>query len=327
MSDPSDLRLSGERAAAIEAMLRSPCVEAVASLLWRLRRKLGVEIPPCDARDPQSAHAAHEAIDRARELGLAERSPTGALSITPLGATIADSLGEYVLWKQRGRRHHASDEIAVLNDDALRGKRILEIGCGAGVNLFSLQRCAEVVGVDVEPAYLEFTELLARVEGLPSPRRICARAEHLPFEDGSFDVVLFPGSLPYMDVEDALREAARVLRPGGRAIAAFMDLGQVMRDRWRARRWTLLRPGVFAREARGIAGMLLYPWCGRAILKPFAPIHVTRRRTRRWLAEAGLTFDARATTVNAQEVFFVAEKPAASSAHAADGYRAELSRA
>jgi ubiquinone/menaquinone biosynthesis C-methylase UbiE len=202
----------------------------------------------------------------------------------------------------------------VLHVDALRGKRILEIGCGAGVNMISLQRCADVVGIDVEPVYLEFSDILARVEGVPSPRRICARAERLPFEDESFDVALFPGSLPYMKVEEALREAARVLRPGGRAIAATSDLGQTVRDRCRARRWTLLSPRVFVREARALAGMLLYPWLGRAILKPFDPVHATRRSMRRWMEEAGLVFDSRATTVSARETYFVAEKPRASSA-------------
>jgi SAM-dependent methyltransferase len=40
-------------------------------------------------------------------------------------------------------------------------------------------------------------------------------AEHLPFTDGSFDVILCRVALPYTDNRQALREMARVLRPGG----------------------------------------------------------------------------------------------------------------
>jgi hypothetical protein len=83
IAGPSALHLSGETARAIESTLRSSCLDALASLLWRLRRKLSVEPAPREAREVR------EAIDRACELALAESLPHGDLRITPLGAKIA----------------------------------------------------------------------------------------------------------------------------------------------------------------------------------------------------------------------------------------------
>lgn len=298
MIGTSPAKLTRRHAALLEETVRSSLVDGLVDLLWKLRRGLPVAAPSRDA------------LRQARDLGLVERHAEVGPRVTPLGAKVSDSLNEYTYWKQRGKRHHNSEEVGALGIDRLRGKRILEVGCGAGVNLISLQRCADVVGIDVEPLYLQFATILAHLEGAPVPRILCGRAERLPFKDASFDVALFHGSLPYMRVEHALRETARVLRPGGRAIAILSDLRQTLQDRWRARRWTLLKPGVLLREARGFAGMVLYPWLGRLFLKPFDPIHATRGRTRRWLADAGLEPNAEESVMGPREVCYVADKPA-----------------
>lgn len=298
MIGESPVKLTRRHAELLEETVRSSSVDGLVELLWRLRRGLQVAAP------------SHEAMQQAHALGLAAPRSDAESRITPLGAKVSDSLNEYTYWKQRGKRHHASEEVGALGIERLRGKRILEVGCGAGVNLISLQRCADVVGIDVEPLYLQFAKIVARLESVPLPRLLCGRAERLPFKDASFDVALFHGSLPYMRIEHALREAARVLRPGGRAIAIVSDLRQTLQDRWRARRWTLLKPRVLLREARGFAGMLLYPWLGRLMLKPFDPVHTTRRRTRRWLVEAGLEPNAEESFFGPRDVCYVADKPA-----------------
>ncbi|HVS18155.1 MAG TPA: class I SAM-dependent methyltransferase [Planctomycetota bacterium] len=297
MPDLEGALLTSEHAARLETTLRSTGGDALTEFLWSARRRL------------EAARPTREALQHARELALVDATPDGQGRITPLGAKVADSLTEYGYWKRRGRSHHRAQELDAVRIEHLRDRRILEIGCGAGVNLLSLQHCAEVVGIDVEPLYLQVTPLLARLEGMPSPRRLCAQAEHLPFEDGSFDVALFFGSLPYMHIEQALREAARVLRPGGRIVAIHSDLAQVLWIRARQRGRRLARPGVFLRELRAAVGMALYPWLGRLLVQPFAPIHVTRRRTRRWLAHAGLQGSARDCRTIGNEACFVAEKP------------------
>ena len=288
----------------MEEALRSARDGELTDLLFRLRRRLSVPGAP------------GETVRQARELGLVEPETTPPSRLTPIGGMLSDSLTEYALWKQRGRRHHGS-EAPALRLESLRGRRLLEVGCGACVNLLSLQRCTEVVGVDVEVVYLQFAEVLARIEGLPAPRRVCASAERLPFADETFDVALFPGSLQYMRIEQALREAVRVVRPGGLVLAVQSDLPQVLAIRARQRSWKLLSPGVFLREARDVAGMAMYPWAGRVLLAPCAPVHTTRRRMTRWLVEAGLRVDDRASCTVAHEVCYVAEKPARSGC----GYR------
>lgn len=289
--------LTDEHCARLEATLRSAIGDLLTELLWCARRRLTVGRP------------SGEAMRHALDLELVEPARGGAPRITDLGAGVADSLSEYGYWKGRGRVHHRESEVDALGLERLRGRRVLEVGCGAGVNLLSLQGCAEVVGIDVEPGYLRVTPVLARLEGLPVPARLCAQAEHLPFQDASFDVTLFFGSLPYMRIEQALHEAARVLRPGGRLIAIHSDLAQVLQLRAGRHGWRLARPGVFLRELRAALGMVLYPWFGRLFVRSAAPVHATRRQTYRWLERAGLRASARTCRTIADEACFVADKP------------------
>ena len=94
--------------------------------------------------------------------------------------------------------------------------RCLDLGCGTGVALESLRRLGwSVVGTDVSEDLLE----VARRRGLET---VLASAEALPFEDASFDAGV--SIWMHTDVDDfqaALRELARVLRPG----APFVYIG------------------------------------------------------------------------------------------------------
>ncbi|MEJ7841159.1 MAG: class I SAM-dependent methyltransferase [Rubrobacter sp.] len=94
----------------------------------------------------------------------------------------------------------------------LAGKRLLDIGCGAGVLARSLSdRGAYVSGVDPNAEVLA----LAR-EAVPTGTFHQAGAEALPFADGSFDGVIFLNSLhhvPKRAMRRALEEAARVVEP------------------------------------------------------------------------------------------------------------------
>jgi ubiquinone/menaquinone biosynthesis C-methylase UbiE len=301
-------QLTDRHAAAIEEALRadsvpassprssSRSIEQLVASLWRLRR--GLPVPASEGRE----------LELARELGLVEPADGAPPRLAPIGGKVSDSLCEWVWWRQRGKRHHHAQEFDAVRVERLRGKRILEIGCGSGVNLLSLQRHADVTGVEIEPIYLRVAAIFARVEGLPLPPLLCARAERLPFADDSFDVALFPGSIYYMEIEQALAEASRVLRPGGRLIVLASDFSQAVRHRLQARRWSMLQPGILLREARGLAGMLAYPWFGRALLAPGAPIHVSRARARRWLARAGLRPNLEETWSSEVEVGYVADK-------------------
>jgi SAM-dependent methyltransferase len=92
------------------------------------------------------------------------------------------------------------------------GELTLEIGCGEGRVARDLRgRGHSVVGIDVSPTLLA----AAREADHESDYRL-ADAAGLPFEDGSFDLVVSYNSLMDMDdMRGAVREASRVLRPGG----------------------------------------------------------------------------------------------------------------
>jgi SAM-dependent methyltransferase len=99
---------------------------------------------------------------------------------------------------------------------ALRPKRILETAAGTGVVTEVLLKAlpdAEIVATDLNRAMLDVAE--ARLGGGRARFRE-ADAQALPFEDGSFDLLLCQfGVMFFPDRVGAYREARRVLRPGG----------------------------------------------------------------------------------------------------------------
>jgi ubiquinone/menaquinone biosynthesis C-methylase UbiE len=93
-----------------------------------------------------------------------------------------------------------------------REKEILDVGCGTGAILKRLGNPAKNVGIDLAPEAITF----CRQRGLNNVRQgdICA----LPFADASFDAVICSSVLYHQwvsDVQGAIREMHRVLRPGG----------------------------------------------------------------------------------------------------------------
>jgi SAM-dependent methyltransferase len=106
-----------------------------------------------------------------------------------------------------------------------RGNKVLDVGCGTGVLAReALRRVGQegrVVGVDLNEGMLA---VAARTEPKIEWRR--GDAASLPFEDGSFDVVVSQFALMYFpDRVASLREMWRTLAPGGRlAIAAWAPI-------------------------------------------------------------------------------------------------------
>jgi SAM-dependent methyltransferase len=130
------------------------------------------------------------------------------------------------IYRQEVDRRFAPVVEHVITRAALQpGRHVLDLGTGTGS--VALQAAAlivpggEVLGVDISPEMLAVAHQRATAGGLTNVRVREGRAEAIPAEDGHLDVVLASLSLMYaIDRAAAALEIARVLRPGGRFVAA-----------------------------------------------------------------------------------------------------------
>jgi ubiquinone/menaquinone biosynthesis C-methylase UbiE len=92
-------------------------------------------------------------------------------------------------------------------------ERILDVGCGMGQTLLAAKLPGEIeaFGVDLDPEAIDAGRLIAP----PNIHLSVARGEKLPFPDESFDLVFSRVALPYMEINQALKEISRVLKNGG----------------------------------------------------------------------------------------------------------------
>jgi SAM-dependent methyltransferase len=140
------------------------------------------------------------------------------------------SAPDFAAIKQRQQATWASGDFAVVGTtlqivgeslaeaaDVCAGNRVLDVAAGNGnATLAAARRFADVTSTDYVPALLDKGRERARAEGLGVQFQV-ADAEDLPFDDGSFDIVLSTfGAMftPYH--ERTASEMLRVLRPGGR---------------------------------------------------------------------------------------------------------------
>lgn len=142
------------------------------------------------------------------------------------------------------------------------GSSLVDIGGGAGTyaSLIARARLIEVVGVDISPAAVAI-----RDEDPLLVENVVDDMEDLPFDAGRFDGALFVAALHHVpDPLPALREAARVLRPGGqlfafepmslRARSGSVSTPGAPHEFLLSRRWLLRRTveaGFVVEEARG----------------------------------------------------------------------------
>ena len=184
------------------------------------------------------------------------------------------------LWWYRGLRAHVVNSIPPVQ----AGFKLLDAGCGSGGMLARLRKhfpAASLTGMDFVPRALELTR-----ERNIGAELVQGRADDLPFEDSSFDVVLSLDVIVLHGIDDraAISEMHRVLRPGGNLIvnvAAFDFLrGSHDTATNMARRYTRSRLSRLLGEAGFTIKTISY-W--NATLMPAVALvrWASRRRARR----------------------------------------------
>lgn len=105
----------------------------------------------------------------------------------------------------------------------IRGPKVLEVSVGVGFLISQYADKYEVTGIDYNPRCVELTR--RRLERMNKTATLMEGDAHaLPFPDASFDTVINTDAFSlYLDPEKALREALRVLVPGGRMILMEYD--------------------------------------------------------------------------------------------------------
>jgi SAM-dependent methyltransferase len=134
------------------------------------------------------------------------------------------------------------------------GERVLEQGCGGGFYTYEIARFVgpqgRIVAIDISADQIAAAR--DRCREMPWVECQIANANELPYGDGEFDAVFGVQVLEYIqDFEKALREASRVLRPGGR----FVNLA----TNWTSLLWHSEHPERMRRVMDALAAHAPYP--------------------------------------------------------------------
>ncbi len=160
----------------------------------------------------------------------------------------------------------------VVDFTAYKGKQLLEVGCGVGLDLVRFARAGAIVtGVDLAEVSIDLARRNFAQEELAADLRIMD-GENLQFEDASFDVAYAHGVLQYTaDAQKMINELHRVLRPGGEAI--MMVYNKVS--------WLNLLSKVMKVELEHEDAPMLQLYSikqFRAMLKPFSEVRIIPER-------------------------------------------------
>jgi SAM-dependent methyltransferase len=121
--------------------------------------------------------------------------------------------GEIWNWESPAGRIRWARRVKMLSSHLKPGMTVLELGCGNGSFTRELARSgADVVAIDVSPELLE----MARANSsAPNVQYQIQNAYALSYSEGTFDSVVGSSVLHHLEIEKALRDAYRVLKPEG----------------------------------------------------------------------------------------------------------------
>lgn len=160
----------------------------------------------------------------------------------------------------------------VVDFPAYQGKRLLEVGCGVGIDLMRFARAGAIVtGVDLAEVSIDLARKNFARGGLTADLQVM-NGEDLQFEDGSFDVAYGHGVLQYTaDGQKMVNELHRVLRPGGEAILMVYNEYSWLNLLSKLTKVELEHADAPALQMYSIRGF-------RSLLEPFAQVRIVLER-------------------------------------------------
>lgn len=229
---------------------------------------------------------------KTKELASSQGWVGEAGDLTCMGHIIAASCREYHLWLDRDRKLPFENATPWLTADYFTGRKVVEIGSGAGANLMSFKDPDNVVGIEPMEIYKQLGDILRERDGVPNPAYRISTGESLPFENASVDVVLSVASHQYFDIVKVLDEVARVLKPGGEVLL----VGKTFSHHVRTLTPTYLNPGTIKKELVCFANTGWYALTRRRIFaikgnNTSRPIYPTHARMRKWMGDVGIKAD------------------------------------
>ena len=121
--------------------------------------------------------------------------------------------GEIWNWESRAGKLRLARRVKMIGAHLKAGMTILELGCGAGYFTKEFARSgAEIVAIDASPDLLEIAKANCSASNV---RYEIQDACALTYKDAIFDSVVGSSILHHLEIEPALREIHRVLKPGG----------------------------------------------------------------------------------------------------------------
>ena len=125
----------------------------------------------------------------------------------------ARDAGEIWNWESPAGKLRWARRVKMLSSHLGPGMTVLELGCGTGYFTRELARSrADVVAIDVSPELLEIASANCST---PNVRYEIQNAYALSYPDAVFDSVVGSSVLHHLEIQEALREIYRVLKPGG----------------------------------------------------------------------------------------------------------------
>src|SRR6185436_5717281 len=171
------------------------------------------------ALPPRMAAAAHERLRRPQdEVPVTDARLAREIEFHRRIASRAEAVWNWDSPAGRRRARRRAD-LFVEKGELAPGRRVLELGCGTGIFLEMVARCgASIAAVDLSADLL--ARARERVKDLPNVRLTRGNAMDMPYPADAFDAVYGSSILHHLDLERALGEVHRVLRPGGRIVFA-----------------------------------------------------------------------------------------------------------